>query len=697
MKKLFTLIFLVSSLFAIAQAPKFINYQGIARDALGNPITNTTIGLKFLIATSTNPVFHSETQLSVAVNALGLFNTKIGISPPLPLTGWEDTPAILTVAISISGGAFISLGSQNLASVPFALYAESAPIPTLQLNGNNLSLIGGNTITLPGGTVAIVPNTSVTGSGIASITAIGTNSFDIFVPAVNISGAGNTTVSGSFPNYTITGAGGISPTITGAGASTVTSAGNSFTVNTPQVNINTAGGATVSGVFPNYTISAPTNSLSGDVTGTFLSNTVTALRGFALANVAPALGQILAYTGAVWTPTTPPLVPLAAWIKSGITVTLATNTDFVGIGTATPAEKLQVESAGPTRLSVISSNTSALWFGTTVLHNKGFLHYDNVSNELNFGTNNTASRMRVFGNGDVAFGSTVTPNPVNSFANFCKQGANDTKVVISGGDNSNTYGGMLAFGENETSTQGFTIRLNAGANRLMFTNDPNGLNPVMVLGGYSGANVGLTIGPGFSGSQPPANGLLVQGNVGIGTTTPVNTLHVNGGVTITDGSQGLGKVFTSDASGNGSWQPVTTIATFAFSTQFLASVTTSPILLATLASYTKVFSDTKIEVILQTHLGVDDLVGANSLKYELRINGAPAPGNTGRTNYFIDNNNVMPISAYNPTMLIADFAGIPAGLCSIQIWVYTPGGSASGAYLDPGNYGASGIIVKEYR
>lgn len=45
-----------------------------------------------------------------------------------------------------------------------------------------------------------------------------------------------------------------------------------------------------------------------------------------------------------------------------------------------------------------------------------------------------------------------------------------------------------------------------------------------------------------------------DGEVGIGTTTPNSLLHVNGSVTITDGTEGAGKVLTSDASGNASWQ-----------------------------------------------------------------------------------------------------------------------------------------------
>jgi uncharacterized protein (TIGR02145 family) len=44
-------------------------------------------------------------------------------------------------------------------------------------------------------------------------------------------------------------------------------------------------------------------------------------------------------------------------------------------------------------------------------------------------------------------------------------------------------------------------------------------------------------------------------NVGINTSTPSSKLEVNGTFRITDGTQGIGKVLTSDSTGLASWQP----------------------------------------------------------------------------------------------------------------------------------------------
>ena len=76
---------------------------------------------------------------------------------------------------------------------------------------------------------------------------------------------------------------------------------------------------------------------------------------------------------------------------------------------------------------------------------------------------------------------------------------------------------------------------------------------------------GMSSSNGVAAIQGNANGadyagyfsgnvVVTGGNVGIGTISPGAKLEVNGPIKITDGSQGAGKVLTSDASGLASWQ-----------------------------------------------------------------------------------------------------------------------------------------------
>ena len=57
--------------------------------------------------------------------------------------------------------------------------------------------------------------------------------------------------------------------------------------------------------------------------------------------------------------------------------------------------------------------------------------------------------------------------------------------------------------------------------------------PASEFGVYGGA----TVGSGYISTLAPTNGLLVQGNVGIGTTSPASALHVNGALTVWPSSQ----------------------------------------------------------------------------------------------------------------------------------------------------------------
>lgn len=111
-----------------AQAPPFVPYQAIARDANGSAVANQTIGLRFSIhdQTLTGPVVWQEMQI-VTSNALGVVNTNIGQVLDLSGVNWGNGSKFLQVEMDITGGTnYVDMGTQQMMSVPYALFAGQA-------------------------------------------------------------------------------------------------------------------------------------------------------------------------------------------------------------------------------------------------------------------------------------------------------------------------------------------------------------------------------------------------------------------------------------------------------------------------------------------------------------------------------------------------------------------------------------------
>ncbi|MEM7038179.1 MAG: hypothetical protein AAF570_14440, partial [Bacteroidota bacterium] len=111
------------------QTPQLVNYQGVARDVNGQALTNQAIGLRLSIHTTTpaGPIVYQETQ-SLTTNQLGLFNTQIGggtvVSGNMAGINWGSDAHYFEVEMDASGGTnYQALGSSQLISVPYALYA----------------------------------------------------------------------------------------------------------------------------------------------------------------------------------------------------------------------------------------------------------------------------------------------------------------------------------------------------------------------------------------------------------------------------------------------------------------------------------------------------------------------------------------------------------------------------------------------
>jgi len=123
-----------SCLNLMAQAPNLFNYQGVARNAVGNPLPNQTMHLRISIRdiSAVGPVVYSEIR-SVQTNSWGLFAIQVGSAGTMSTTGtiagvnWLQGNKFLEVEIDPNAGFnFINLGVTQLLSVPYAFNAVTA-------------------------------------------------------------------------------------------------------------------------------------------------------------------------------------------------------------------------------------------------------------------------------------------------------------------------------------------------------------------------------------------------------------------------------------------------------------------------------------------------------------------------------------------------------------------------------------------
>ncbi len=137
MKKisLFITFCLFTILFVNAQIPpQGFNYSGVARNSSGQPIASSPIGIQIslLKSSATGTVVYSENHV-VNTDAFGLFNLVIGAgsvqSGGISTIDWSVDNYYVKVGLDATGGTnFITMGTTQLLSVPYAMYAKTAGI-----------------------------------------------------------------------------------------------------------------------------------------------------------------------------------------------------------------------------------------------------------------------------------------------------------------------------------------------------------------------------------------------------------------------------------------------------------------------------------------------------------------------------------------------------------------------------------------
>ena len=146
---LFIVIWLTALQAHSQSVPQGINYQAVARNESGGLLADQAIHVKIALldSTASGTVLYEEVH-ALTTNAFGLFNLVIGQGDSLAgdfnAIPWGDGAKFLKVAIDQRGGNdFIEMGTTQLLSVPYALYAaksgEAASTPSLwshEANGN---------------------------------------------------------------------------------------------------------------------------------------------------------------------------------------------------------------------------------------------------------------------------------------------------------------------------------------------------------------------------------------------------------------------------------------------------------------------------------------------------------------------------------------------------------------------------------
>jgi len=129
---------------AIAQVPQQLNYQGIARNASGEPISTHSITVRLsIIDSAANGLLTYQETKTVATNYVGLFTIVIGAPGGVNVIGtiasinWATGKKYIKLEIDPNGASnFTLVGMNQLQSVPFALSAEPVGLAAGDLTGN---------------------------------------------------------------------------------------------------------------------------------------------------------------------------------------------------------------------------------------------------------------------------------------------------------------------------------------------------------------------------------------------------------------------------------------------------------------------------------------------------------------------------------------------------------------------------------
>jgi len=177
MKKLFISLALIATIAINAQAPQGFNYQATVRNSSGQLLLNQIVLVKFniLLNSATGDIVYSETQ-TANTDDLGQINLVVGQGTAPTGTfstiNWGSGSYYLGIELN-SGNGYVAMGTTQLLSVPYALYANSSGNSNFNFpNGMNI----GDTLNWKWNGSAWIPTSSVSTAQLPVIaTTLATN------------------------------------------------------------------------------------------------------------------------------------------------------------------------------------------------------------------------------------------------------------------------------------------------------------------------------------------------------------------------------------------------------------------------------------------------------------------------------------------------------------------------------------------
>jgi len=117
---------------AFAQSPPSFSFQAVVRDGSGDLVTSSAVGMRIslLQGSASGTVVYSETH-APTTNANGLASVQVGggsvVSGTFASIDWAAGPYFIKSETDPSGGtAYSIVGTQQLLSVPYAMYAATS-------------------------------------------------------------------------------------------------------------------------------------------------------------------------------------------------------------------------------------------------------------------------------------------------------------------------------------------------------------------------------------------------------------------------------------------------------------------------------------------------------------------------------------------------------------------------------------------